>query len=142
MQGENDIDLNGLKVFVAEDDALIAMLIEDILADYGCIVVSVCSRLDEAMDTLGQETLDFDVAILDVHLGSEKSFPAADILQGRAIPFVFATGSATEDLPAAWRGRPTLQKPFVHNDVGRVLQELRGPANKPDCGSARSRVEP
>ncbi len=70
--------------------------------------------------------IDFDAAIFDVNLGVEAIFPVAQILADRGLPFVFATGSFAGDLPSQWQSRPTLEKPFVNEDVGRALLPLIG----------------
>ncbi|MGQ0443651.1 MAG: response regulator [Beijerinckiaceae bacterium] len=57
---------DGLRVFLVEDESLIAMLLVDMLADIGGTVVGVASRLDEAIEKAS--SLTFDVAILDVNL--------------------------------------------------------------------------
>ena len=42
--------LKGLKVLVVEDEMMVSMLIEDMLADLGCTVVGPASRIEEAFD--------------------------------------------------------------------------------------------
>ena len=115
--------LAGLKVLVVEDEALVSMLLEDMLTDHGCEVVGAASRLSQALDLVADETLDFDAAILDVNLGGDPIFPVAEALAKRGAPFVFATGYGASGLPDHWRHRPTLQKPFTHQDVGKALAE-------------------
>jgi CheY-like chemotaxis protein len=112
--------LQGLRVLVVEDEALVSMLLEDMLADHGCEVAGVASRISQALDMVSGE-LAFDAAILDVNLGGEPIFPVAEALAARGAPFVFATGYGAGGLPEAWRSRPTLQKPFSHDDVGKAL---------------------
>lgn len=116
--------LNGIKVLIVEDEALIQMLIEDILADCGCEIAGTASTLSQVLKMLANPSLCFDAAILDVNLGADSTFPVAEILAQRRLPFVFATGSSAGDLPEAWRSRPTLQKPFVFDDVRRALVNL------------------
>ena len=124
--------LAGIKVFVAEDEELVLMLVEDILADYGCQMMATATKLSEALEIVADSSLCVDVAILDVNLGANSSFPVAEVLAQREVPFVFATGSSAGDLPEAWRSRPTLQKPFVYDDVGRVLLALIPDKPTPD----------
>ena len=101
------------------------MLLEDMLTDEGCQVVATAPRLSEAVSHA--ENLEFDVAILDLNLAGENTFPVAAALAARDKPFVFATGYGAGGLPSEWRDRPTLQKPFTANDVNRVLSELLTP---------------
>lgn len=120
--------LEGLKVLVVEDEMMVSMLIEDMLADLGCTVVGPASRLDEAIDLA--RTADLDCAVLDVNLGGQPIFPLADLLRERGAPFAFATGYGDAGLRDADRGTPVLQKPFREGDLARVLGELRAAATR------------
>ena len=113
--------LQGLRVLVVEDEALVSMLLEDMLADHGCEVVAAASRISQALEMIADDAVVFDAAILDVNLGGEPIFPVAEALAAQGTPFVFATGYGASGLPDAWRSRPTLQKPFSHDDVGKAL---------------------
>jgi CheY-like chemotaxis protein len=111
-----------LRVLVVEDEMLIGMLLEDMLADLGHEVVAVVPRLKDAMAAATKEA--FNLAILDVHLHGESAFPVADALIARGIPFVFATGYGERGLPDTYRERPVLQKPFAKEDLERVLKAV------------------
>lgn len=110
------------RILIVEDEMLVAMLMEDMLTDLGHEVAGVAPSFEEAMKAAQNGTV--DAAILDVHLNGETVFPVADVLARRRIPFAFATGFGERGLPAAYRDRPTLQKPFQAEDVGRLLAEL------------------
>lgn len=107
------------RVLVVEDEMTIAFLIEDMLVDLGCEVVKVAMRLSEAIDAA--ERLDLDLAILDINLDGLRSFPVADILARRKIPFVFATGYGSAGVDEAYRTAPVLSKPFVSRDLRDVI---------------------
>lgn len=113
--------IQGLRVLIVEDEALVSMLLEDMLADHGCEVAATASRIAQALDLVADPSLELQAAILDVNLGGEPIFPVAEALAARGIPFAFATGYGAGGLPDQWRGRPTLQKPFSHDDVGKAL---------------------
>jgi len=115
--------LAGLRVLVVEDEMMVSMLIEDMLADMGCHVVGPASRLDEAIEL--SKVSQIDCAVLDVNLGGQPIFPLADILREKGCPFAFATGYGDAGLREADRGAPVLQKPFREGDLARVLGELR-----------------
>lgn len=85
--------LEGRRVLLVEDESMVAMLAEDMLLDLGCDVV-VAMRLDQALAQV--EAGDFDLAVLDVNLGSTPSYPVADALFERCVPFLFATGYGLE----------------------------------------------
>src|SRR6185369_8187735 len=52
-------DLAGLRVLVIEDEAMVAMLLEDTLADIGCEVVGVAARFEDAVEKA--KSLAFDI---------------------------------------------------------------------------------
>lgn len=106
-------------VLVVEDELLVAMLLEDMLVDLGHTIAGVTGEFDEALRLA--KTAKFDLALLDVHLGGRDVFPVAEALMQRKIPFVFATGYGAEGLPPAFRGHPTLQKPFQSGALEQVL---------------------
>jgi len=109
------------RVLIVEDEALVAMLLEDMLIDAGYAVSATASSIPQALELVIGAAADFDVAILDVNLRGKPIFPVAEALAEAGKPFVFATGYGAGSLPEAWRDRPTLQKPFGAGDVERVL---------------------
>ena len=118
--------LQGLRVLIVEDEALVAMLLEDMLGDLGCQVVETCSRVPPALARVQDVDAPLDVAILDMNVAGEASGPVAEALAARGVPFVFATGYGSGGLPDAWRDRPTLQKPFGMKEVEARLREATG----------------
>lgn len=119
------------KVLVVEDEALIAMLLEEMLADRGYTVAGHGANLAEASELA--RTLDVDAAILDVSLAGEEVFPVATILQERGIPFLFTTGYGAAGLPPAWSGRPVFTKPYDIEPLTECLQQLvQHPVDLPD----------
>jgi CheY-like chemotaxis protein len=118
---DRTVALNGTRVLLVEDEALVAMLLEDMLLDHGCRVVATGARLDEALIHANDLTLEFDVALLDLNLAGENTFQVAAALAARDIPFAFSTGYGAGGLPPEWRDRPTLQKPFTGEDMARAL---------------------
>lgn len=111
----------GLRVLVVEDESIVTMLIEDTLLDLGCEIAGIASRFDEALEKA--RSLDIDAAILDVNLNGDKTFPIAELLAGRGIPFVFATGYGAAGLPEKFRDAPILAKPFQNADLRRALAQ-------------------
>ena len=104
------------RVLVVEDDAMIAMMIEDMLADLGCLVVGPATSLSGALALAGGEA-PFDVAILDVNLGGEPVFPVADVLRARGAPMIFSTGYGEGGLREADKGCAVLHKPFRASEL-------------------------
>ncbi len=113
-------NLSGRRVLVVEDESRIAMLIRDTLEDIGCEVVGTATRFDDALEKA--ISLPFDVALLDVNLNGEPSYPIAQALAERGRAFVFATGYGTSNLPESLHDAPVLQKPFLRSDLERALR--------------------
>lgn len=114
--------LNGLRVLVVEDEMLVSMLVEDMLADFGCSVVGPAPDFDEAM-ALARSS-EIDAALLDVNLAGRPIFPVADVLRARGVPFAFASGYGQAGLAESHRDAPVLQKPFRQSDLERALTSL------------------
>jgi CheY-like chemotaxis protein len=111
-----------IRVLVVEDEYLIRMLVEDMLADLGYAVAAAVGTMAEASELAA--TGDFSAAILDVNLDGNEIFPVADILSGRGVPFVFVTGYGERSLPEPYRDRPALQKPFPADQLEAALGGL------------------
>jgi CheY-like chemotaxis protein len=104
------------RVLVVDDEALIAMLVEDMLSDLGCETVGPAYQLSEAL-TMAREA-DFDCAILDLNLEGQTTYPVAKVLRARNIPFAFASGYAVSDLGEGFGDVPVLHKPFNTAHLG------------------------
>jgi len=113
-------DLAGRRVLVVEDESMVMMLLQDMLADIGCEVTGCASRFSDAMEKA--RSLTFDVAILDVNLNGERTYPIAEILAARGISFVFATGYGAGSLPASFAKTPVLQKPFHQQELEHAMR--------------------
>lgn len=113
--------LRGLRLLVVEDEALVAMLVEDMLTDLGCVVVGVAGSVAKGLAVVGSEEVSFDGAVLDVNLGGEKVFPVADALAARGVPFVFATGYGAAGVAGRYAKAPVIAKPFGLPDLEAAL---------------------
>jgi CheY-like chemotaxis protein len=111
------------RILLVEDEAMISMLIEDILQDLEYEVVGPASRLDQAL-TLALQA-EIDIGLLDINVDGKVIYPVADVLEFRRIPFIFSTGYSAGALPARFRGRPTLSKPFSVQDLADTLATIR-----------------
>lgn len=95
------------------------MLLEDLLAELGCVVVGPVATVAQAMASLESEAV--DVAMLDVNLHGQRSYPVAEWLVARGRPFLFVTGYGQRGLDPAYHAQPVLQKPFTRDDLAAAL---------------------
>lgn len=113
--------LLGKRILIVEDEAMVAMMVEDMLDDAGCVVVGVAGTLQTALRRAGDETLAMDGAVLDVNLGGEKVFPVADVLAARGVPFVFATGYGKAGVEERFGHVSVLSKPYESDALEAAL---------------------
>ena len=99
-----------LRVLVVEDESLLAMLIEDVLAGEGWEVVASAATVAEALAAVEQGG--FDVALLDVNVAGEEMFPVAEALLRRELPLLFASGYGSHGVRRDLRHLPVIAKPF------------------------------
>lgn len=112
------------KVMIVEDEALVAMMVEDMLGDLGCEVAGSFGAVDDALAWLGGGHPAPDGAVLDVNIGGEMVFPVAEELRERGVPFVFATGYG--DLPRdGFESVEVLAKPINVNALRRALDSFQ-----------------
>jgi CheY-like chemotaxis protein len=109
------------RVLVVEDEPLIAMLVEDWLAELECQTVGPAATAEHALALIDDA---LDGAILDVSLDGHDSFAVAAALRDRAIPFAFATGHANDRIEHRFRDAPKLAKPYDFERVRSVLALL------------------
>jgi CheY-like chemotaxis protein len=105
---------------VVEDEAIISFLIEDMLLTLGCASVVHAGAVKQALSVLADQTP--DAAVLDVNLAGESGYAVAEKLEEEGVPFVFATGYGEVGLPARWRQRPVVQKPFTLETLESALR--------------------
>ncbi len=118
--------LSGRRVLVIEDEMLILMMIEDMLADLGCKSVAVASKIRPAIDLI--EGQDFDTAMVDMNLNGEIVYPLAELLTAQKVPFIFVTGYAPRSVDARFTAIPILQKPVLQDELAAMLEQvLTGP---------------
>jgi len=115
--------LAGTRILLVEDDASISMMMEEFMETLGCVVVAAPSRLAAAAKQAAEG--DFDMATLDINLAGELSYPVADILRSRAIPFLFVTGYGTLGVPDHLRDAPLLAKPFPMRQLAAILGTIK-----------------
>ena len=120
MDAEDTSRLSGLRVLIVEDEAMVSMLLEDVLGELGCEVVGPAFSLPQAMTLVASDGA-IGAAILDVNVRGMPIYPVAEKLAEMSVPFVFATGYGADGLVESWRARPKLQKPFTIQQVATAL---------------------
>jgi CheY-like chemotaxis protein len=116
----------GLRILLVEDEAMVAMIIEDTLTDIGCEVVGPMASIERALAAAkGEDRI--DGAFLDVNLRGELVYPVAEALTARGIPFAFVTGYGEKGIDARYHGAPVLTKPFLPETVEQLVSRHMTP---------------
>lgn len=122
MDQEQDAPLRGLRILVVEDQAPIALQVEDMLVESDCEVVGPASRVEQALKLLDEQ--DVDAAVLDLNIAGEMVYPVADLMDARGLPYVFATGCDPADLAGPYRQKQVLQKPFSRRALIEAMEQV------------------
>ena len=119
----------GKRILVVEDEAIIAMMVEEMLIDLGASVVGPAQSISVARNLI--ETALIDAAVLDVNIRSDRIDPIAELLRARRIPFVFATGYGAR-ASSAKTGELVLEKPYTSDRLlGALIHALGGGHSDP-----------
>jgi DNA-binding NtrC family response regulator len=109
----------GCSVFLVEDEVMIRMMVADMLEELGHSLAGEAGEISHAIK-LAQST-EFELAILDVNVNGHMITPVAELIRARNLPFIFATGYGAAGVPAEYRDRPTLQKPFLIEKLAEMI---------------------
>jgi DNA-binding response OmpR family regulator len=109
-------------VLLIEDEALIRMMIADMLVELGHSVAGEAGDLQSGLLLVSAPGV--DAAILDIQLGDHSSVPIAEALQSKGVPFAFASGYGADRVPQGFEDYPVLQKPFRLAELQRCLASL------------------
>jgi PAS domain S-box-containing protein len=110
----------GKRLLLVEDEALIGILIHDMLTDWGFEPSEPYFKLDDAI--AAAERGRFDGAILDMNLGGKPVYPLAELLQSQSVPFVFLTGYGQHTIDKRFAAYPMLQKPVAPEALREILE--------------------
>lgn len=115
--------LTGLRILVVEDEIMVAMMLEEMLQDFGCGVVALAPSIEMALLAIRHEV--FDGVLLDMNIHGRKTVVIADELISRAVPFLLVTGyGGGESDPPVMKSAPRLQKPFDGATLARSMEKL------------------
>jgi PAS domain S-box-containing protein len=122
------------RVLLVEDEALVAMMIQETMTEFGFQVIGPVSTASEAL--AAARNSQFEAAVLDINLGDGMVYTVAEILSKRGVPFVFVTGYDAESVDSRFTGVPVLQKPIERNMLQKVF--LLGAGDAADAEEPRS----
>jgi CheY-like chemotaxis protein len=111
--------LGGRRVLVVEDEALVAMMMKEMLVELDFEVVGPFGNLGDAAAGLLVDGI--AAAVLDVNVGGEPIYPFAARIAERGVPLVFVTGYTREAIDERFAAVPVLQKPIERDAMRRVL---------------------
>jgi len=120
--------LDGLSILLVEDQLVIAMDAEIMLASKGAGAIETAASPAEALRKLAN--FNPDAAVLDVNLGTETSLSVAEELVRRNIPFVFATGYGDNIMVPQSFSAPTIRKPYDEQTLSRALNSALRSASR------------
>jgi CheY-like chemotaxis protein len=110
------------RILIIEDEAILALVLEEFLADAGFEIAGIAGRLETALALIQRGVS--DAAILDANLAGVSSAPAAMALTARGVPFVVVSGYLPEQQPDAFAGALCLRKPCRPDDLVQALRSL------------------
>ena len=108
------------RILIVEDEAMVALMVEDLLEDLGCEVAASFPDISRALSWLSAPHLEIDGAVLDVNLGGETVFPVADALLAQGTPFGFLTAYSAVPQAKTYDAR-VLHKPVDAMDLGSLV---------------------
>ncbi len=114
--------LSGRRFLIIEDEAIIAMMLEDAIEEAGGVVLRCVSTVEEALLAIDAEPP--DAAMLDLQLGHDSALPVAWRLQARGVPYIICTGFGDPALPPGLVPRHVLTKPVEFDALQAAWQAL------------------
>ena len=72
--------LSGRRILIVEDEAIVSLMLEDLLTESGCIVIGPVGTTQSALRLIEHEPI--DCAVLDVKLADGMSVPVAEAFGG------------------------------------------------------------
>jgi PAS domain S-box-containing protein len=126
------------RVLLVEDEALVAMMIQECLTEYGHSVVGPIGRAADALAAAKQG--EFDAAILDINLSDGMAYPVAEILSQRGVPFAFVTGYEADTVDERFSKVPVLQKPIERQMLQRLFVPNGGSATAATSFAGRAKA--
>ena len=118
-----DRPLHACRILVVEDEYMLANDLEMELLDAGAIVLGPFGTVETALEFIRSQP-EIDGAILDVNLRGEMSFPVADLLNERRVPFVLTTGYDASIIPPRFAQSVRCEKPISMVKIVEAIERL------------------
>jgi CheY-like chemotaxis protein len=129
-------DLSKRRILIVEDEILIALFLEEILEELGCVVIGIATAREEGLGLIEANLGALDAAMLDINLGDDTtSHDLAAALAAAGVPFIVTTGYNEAPQLVGFESRPRLEKPYGQEDVALALRRLVGTGNDADQSS-------
>lgn len=110
--------LRGKRILIVEDEFIVAIMVEDMLSEFGAVIAASVRTIEQATDFAREG--EFDIAVLDVNVRGSRINPVAAIIASRGIPFVLATGYSSVELGNI-RAGGMIEKPYTPEKLKSAL---------------------
>lgn len=118
---ENKTPILAQRVLVIEDDGIIGMLYEDLLAEMGHGMCAIAMTGSQAVAAATKHKPDLIIA--DASLRDGNGVDAVkEILRSRFVPHLFVSGDPS-GVRNLMPGAIIVQKPFLDSDLSRAIQK-------------------
>lgn len=112
-------------LLLVEDEALIRMMIADMVEELGHRVIAEAGSIKDAEHPA--RNAQFHLAILDINIAGDSILPIALIIEERGLPLLFASGYGSSELPAPFHTKTIMRKPFIVAELGKAIDGLLSP---------------
>lgn len=116
--------LEGRVILAVEDEAVIAMMLEDILKSLGCRVLGPALNIASAEAFAASERI--DAAVMDINVGGEQVYGLAETLRARGVPVILASGYGRKGVKPGWEDAPMISKPYADQEIASALCAVMG----------------
>jgi CheY-like chemotaxis protein len=118
--------LDGQRILVAEDEIVVAMVLEDTIIDAGGMVLGPVASVPDALSLLQAVIADggISAAVINLRLGQHSTTRLADALTEKGVPFIYATGYNSHSDIDAHQEAVVLDKPYTPTGLLQALDSL------------------
>lgn len=123
-------------VMLVEDDAIIGMMMHDLLSEMGIVVTGPLDSVGKALPLAREAAL--TAAVLDINVRDGLVYPVATALRERGVPFVFVSGFGSRNIDPSFLEIPILEKPVDSAALSAALKGFLGPAAAAEPGPVKA----